>query len=347
MRLAAQAKGGYYAAAPEGIAAVLERLRPSEGGLTTVLDPCAGEGRALMQFTGGLGATPYAVELAENRAETVRALLPEGQAIHADFLTAKIHTGCFSFVWCNPPFDYATGGSGRVEGQFVDKAKSMLAPRGVLALCCPERIARSYSVLNWFDRHLEDVSALVFPEEHRPYNETVLIGRRRRDPLEEHEASGLIFDELIEQRPVYLLPPGEQPLFFHAYGLTDDQLVRLMRQRPLDLRWRQADELKPLRPPMTPGEGHLAMLLAAGLVDGLVERKGEPPHVVRGVTHKMEIHLRTEVEQSETSSKTRQFIGERMNLVIRTLTHDGRIVTISDAPDASADPVATEEETNE
>jgi hypothetical protein len=49
-RLMSLVKGGYYAAAPEAVAAVLERLRPPSTGICSILDPCAGEGHALLQL---------------------------------------------------------------------------------------------------------------------------------------------------------------------------------------------------------------------------------------------------------------------------------------------------------
>jgi len=70
-RLMSQVKGGYYAAAPEAITAVLERLRPPESGECLVLDPCAGEGKALVQLARGLKAVPYGIELSEDRAARV------------------------------------------------------------------------------------------------------------------------------------------------------------------------------------------------------------------------------------------------------------------------------------
>jgi len=80
-RLMSQAKGGFYAAAPEAVAAVLERLRPPDHGECLILDPCAGEGKALYQLTEGLHAVPYAIELSEDRAAVVRESLPEGQTL--------------------------------------------------------------------------------------------------------------------------------------------------------------------------------------------------------------------------------------------------------------------------
>ena len=90
-RLMSQVKGGFYAAAPEAVAAVLERLRPPSTGQCLVLDPCAGEGHALLQLAEGLNAVPYGIELSEDRAATVRDSLPEGQSLApADFLRTAI-----------------------------------------------------------------------------------------------------------------------------------------------------------------------------------------------------------------------------------------------------------------
>jgi tRNA1(Val) A37 N6-methylase TrmN6 len=139
-----QVKGGYYAAAPEAVAAVLERLRPPEQGDCLLLDPCAGEGKALLQLAQGLKAVAYGIELSEDRAAMLRESLPEGQALApADFLRCAITCRSFSFIWCNPPYDYATGEEGRVESQFIERAVHLLVDNGVLALVCPENVADS------------------------------------------------------------------------------------------------------------------------------------------------------------------------------------------------------------
>ena len=172
-RLMSQVKGGYYAAAPEAVAAVLERLRPPDQGECLILDPCAGEGKALLQLAEGLKAVPYGIELSEDRAAMVRESLPEGQALApADFLRCAISYRSFSFIWCNPPYDYATGEEGRVESQFIERAVHLLADDGVLALVCPEDVASSYQTVDFFQERFYEISAMPFPEEVRKYNET-------------------------------------------------------------------------------------------------------------------------------------------------------------------------------
>ena len=165
-RLVSQIKGGFYAAAPEAVAAVLERLRPPDYGDCPILDPCAGEGKALLQLAQGLHAVPYGIELSEDRAAVVRESLPEGQALApADFLRCGISYRSFSFIWCNPPYDFATGGEGRVESQFLEKAVHLLADDGVLALVCPEDVASSFTTVDFFQEHFQDISAMPFPSE--------------------------------------------------------------------------------------------------------------------------------------------------------------------------------------
>ncbi len=143
-RLMSQIKGGYYAADPAAVAAVLDRLRPPDAGNCLILDPCAGEGHALLQLAQGLHAVPYGIELSEDRAALVRESLPEGQSLApADFLRCSISYRSFSFIWCNPPYDYATGREGRVESQFIERAVQLLVDNGVLALVCPHDVADS------------------------------------------------------------------------------------------------------------------------------------------------------------------------------------------------------------
>ena len=293
-RLMSQIRGGYYAAAPAAVAAVLDRLRPPDAGECVVLDPCAGEGQALRQLALGLDAVPYGIELSEDRAALVRESLPEGQALApADFLRCAISYRSFSFVWCNPPYDYATGEEGRVESQFIERATQLLADNGVLALVCPEDVAGSYATAEFFQEHFDRVSALPFPESVRKHNETVILGCKRKQP-HANPYPGYARDWLekrMEARVVYKLPEGQRPRHFRVLEPTDTELARLVAQSPLRFHIeRPADraDFRP-RPPMSPGIGHRAMLLASGHIDGLICPPDEPPHVIRGTAAKDQV----------------------------------------------------------
>ena len=225
-RLMSQVKGGFYAAAPAAVAAVLERLRPPAAGEITILDPCAGEGHALLQLAQGLRATAYGIELSEDRAATVRDSLPEGQSLApADFLRTAISYRSFSCIWCNPPYDYATGGEGRVETQFIERAASLLVDGGVLALVCPEDVASSYATAEFFEERFERVSAMPFPEEVRNYKETVIMGCKRGQLAQvgygRHDWDWLA--KRMDTHVVYRLPAGQRPRLFRKSEPTDTE----------------------------------------------------------------------------------------------------------------------------
>ena len=333
-RLMSQVKGGYYAAAPEAVAAVLERLRPPDDGECLILDPCAGEGQALLQLAQGLQAVPYGIELSEDRAAVVRESLPEGQALApADFLRCAITYRSFSFIWCNPPYDYATGDEGRVESQFLERAFHLLADDGVLALVCPEDVAGSFQTVDFFQERCCDVSAMPFPQRVRKYNETIVLGQKRKQPNTEDYSSYRWdwLDTWMNLRTVYRLPAGERPRQFRKLEPTGAELSRLVAQSPLRFHiQRPADRLnyRP-RPPMSPGIGHRAMLLASGHIDGLICPPDELPHVIRGTAAK-DKHVAScdESEDDNGNVTTRTVISERPRLVIRVLDSQGNITTL-------------------
>jgi 16S rRNA G1207 methylase RsmC len=119
---------------------------------------------------------PYGIELSEDRAALVRDSLPEGQSLApADFLRSAISYRSFSCIFCNPPYDYATGGDGRVETLFIERAAHLLTDNGVLALVCPHDVADAYQTSEFFEQHFYDISAMPFPEEVRKFSETVIL----------------------------------------------------------------------------------------------------------------------------------------------------------------------------
>jgi hypothetical protein len=330
-----QVKGGYYAAAPEAVAAVLERLRPPDDGECLILDPCAGEGHALLQLAQGLHGVPYGIELSEDRAALVRESLPEGQSLApADFLRCAISYCSFSFIWCNPPYDYATGDEGRVESQFLEKAVHLLADNGVLALVCPEDIASSFATVDFFQEHFYDISAMPFPQRVRKYGEMIVLGCKQETPgstdCEGHYRWDWL-DTWQNLHPVYKLPHGQHPKQFRKLEPTDVELARLVARSPLRFHIQPpADKFnyRP-RPPMSPGIGHRAMLLASGHIDGLICPPDEPPHVIRGTATKDKYVASCDENEDENGNlTTRTVISERPRLVIRVLDSQGNIMTL-------------------
>jgi len=328
MRTAAQIKGGFYAAHPDAVRHVMQHVTAPSDGLCTVLDPCAGEGEALSVITDHLRSqnraeiVPYAVELDDKRSEACQErfshVIPT-----ADFLGCSITDNCFSMAWVNPPFDYASGGEGRVESHFVDSVMPLVVPDGLIAMVAPEDIIKRRQTLNLFACYCDRVRIIPFPELYSPFTETVILGAKRAQP----KSWGYgYWQEWNEATDKYQLPSGSKPITFRKVEPTDEEVLAMLARSPNVAAARKPRSLP--RPPIPPGAGHRALLLASGLINGLIQPEGEPPHVLRGLAKK-ERFLRdsSSTDDGKTETTVTRY-SEKINLVIRTLDNQGTITTI-------------------
>ena len=345
MRLAAQARGGFYPAHANAIAVAATFLRPPATGQFSILDPCAGEGETLRQFDVLLGCATrqtYAIELDDSRAECVRAALPDAHVLApADFFGCRASPNSFSFIWLNPPFDHSYGGH-RVEERFLGRATDWLMRGGVMALVCPEDVVSEYSdVRRRFATFYECVSVVPFPDAHRPFGEVIVFGHKRgRVRADERDMDAPEAWEAA-QAPKdfrYWIPAGDGPRVFVKVEPTESELQRMLAASPLRTHLRSPPEDVLPSPPLPLGIGHVALLLASGHLNGVVEPSGQTPHVVRGTSRKHAfVSDVCDAENADGSTTTRTTISERIELVIRTVDGTGRIRTFSDSDEEGAD----------
>jgi tRNA1(Val) A37 N6-methylase TrmN6 len=112
-RFANAEKAGYFKIPASVTDLLVTHMTAPQGG--RILDPCAGEGTALVTFAEKLGLDPCGVELHEGRAEAAREVVNQLIASHA---TADEHTtgilhdsylnlitsqGGYNLLYCNPP----------------------------------------------------------------------------------------------------------------------------------------------------------------------------------------------------------------------------------------------------
>ncbi len=343
MRLAAQLRGGFYPAAPKAVAHAASFLRPPAGAQFAILDPCAGEGGAVRQLAALLGCPPaqtYAIELDEGRAEALRAALPEGRVLApANFFGCRASFHGFSFVWLNPPFDHAYGGY-RVEDQFLRQATDWLQPGGIMAFVCPEDVVGEYcDARRHFATYYDRVTVVPFPPAHRPFREVVVFGCKRSRPAGERPGSDAERSWPAIQAPrgfVYSIPPGSGPRLFQKAEPTEPELQRLLAQSPLRSHLTVPPATSLPTPPLALGIGHVALLLASGHLDGVIQQSGQSPQVVRGTSRKRSFVADvTETSNPDGTVTTRTTIAERIDLVVRTADLTGTIRTYRDgnAPD--------------
>src|SRR5438270_819256 len=114
-RLTSIEKGGYYAFPDEHLPALASLFVPSKQG-GKLLDPCAGEGRALDHLSRAWNLTPHANEIDDGRATQCKTLFGPKQVVHGDMYQLKASTNSFVGLWVNPPYTWdRTGDEKRRE----------------------------------------------------------------------------------------------------------------------------------------------------------------------------------------------------------------------------------------
>lgn len=328
MRLAAQMRGGFYPAPAEAVAQAASFLRPPAQEPFTILDPCAGEGAAIGQLAELLGCAKtavYAIELDDSRADKLRAALPEAHVLApANFFGCRASLNSLSLIWLNPPFDDAYGGH-RMEQRFLLNATDWLMPGGIMALVCPEGVADEYSdVRSHFAAYYEHCQIVPFPQRHRRFQEVIVLGRKRSQRLGDRRSS---WEDV--QAPagfLYPIPAGSGPRVFQKIEPTEPELARLLARSPLRDHLTAAPVTTVSSPPLALDIGHVALLLASGHLDGVVQPADRPPHVVRGTARKQEyVSDVSNVVNPDGSTTKRTILSERIELIVRTVDATGTI----------------------
>ena len=236
-------------------------------------------------------------------------------------------------IYLNPPFDDEFGGGAREEVKFLRQAVDLVVPGGVLVQVCPvNQVFGANQMCELLDTWFDQLELYLFPDECRSYRECVVFGRRRKTAL----TDALVFTEGIlrtrgisrcsaapiaklarlgepqfsrwryaepdatSRKPeldTWELPFSVAPKRFQKTALTEEELERELARSPLydALRQRTLSPLK--RPPLSLNKGHTSLLLMTGMLDGYVP--SSPPHVVRGLTCKVEKLHRNELRNAK------------------------------------------------
>ena len=145
---------------------------------------------------------------------------------------------------------------------------------------------------------------------------------------------------------VWSAPECRPPQRFAKAGYTDDELIAAVAESPLNELVMGIEEPPIKEPPLPLAEGHVALLLAAGALDGIVET-AEGNHVVRGVATKIEVYNEEASDYAESpdgkSARIKDVYSEQITLKVRALDRDGTIYTFTpDAAKVGADAQADE-----
>ena len=352
MRLAAQAKGGYYPTPDRVVDLVADLIHTPTGyyyrdrETLRILDPCCGAGDALQRLVEGLSRPnapvsgtgqalsieTYGIELHRDRAQEAEARLDH--VLAADLFATSIANGAFGLLFLNPPYDYDSEDK-RTEHAFLTQTTRYLADDGLLVFIVPrQRLAVSARYLS---THYGRIQCWAFPDpERQVFDQVVLFGYRKADPVPDALAESMVLEWAV----------GEpEPLRSHAYTeftpsttpkgdilfttRTVDPVAAAAEARRsglwasteiTDTLWPASDNRT--RPLMPLRRGHMAMLVAAGFLNNLVLEADGRRILVKGRTSK-------EMEMVEDAPE-KEVHREKLNTTVVALDlDDGRIEDIA------------------
>jgi len=342
-RLESQAKMGFYPTPVEVVRQIMAMLEiPSDARL---LDTCCGEGEALNVLAEGLKVETYGVELDKSRFKAAKTRLDHvlwADALY-EFICSKEY---FSLLFLNPPYDTGDteGDRTRIEVQFLKRHWPYLINGGVLVYIIPwASLKQAVPILA---KHCRGLTILKFPEEYfRPFNQIVVVCTKGRPKQSEIDANNALFQNAVDaffsddtdrllttedaaDFPHALPLPAPSELTFRSVRLDPEQCLERLKKSSV---WNRvhhqlfpADLAKGIQPLTSLREGHLAMLLASGIMNGEVvgsdgRRLVVKGSVVKGVT----------ITTEEIEDGTKILHTDRYDITVRAICFDPpEIITI-------------------
>jgi hypothetical protein len=221
-------KAGYFPLPLPIADLILTYIAAPHGG--RLLDPCAGEGAALVRLAAPLNLDPFGVELNGQRAELARQAVnrllddrpaaANGQTriLHDSYLSLKTPRDAYNCLYVNPPYDHDKE-DGRLEYQWLWRTRPYLQPGGLLVWVVPQRLLGHRKAAAYLLAHYDQTSIFRFPDPYyEQFKQMVFFGLRRQRSLTPAAAD---IDRLWSLRygpdklpiltaapePVYSLPP--------------------------------------------------------------------------------------------------------------------------------------------
>jgi tRNA1(Val) A37 N6-methylase TrmN6 len=343
MRLAAQAKMGYYPT-PDNVTSIIARyLKRLREGLIRILDPCAGEGAAINAIGDHLKAETYGVELDLERGARAKEILTK--CIITDYQNTKIRHGSFSLLWLNPPYDWGARNndlekSERYERTFLRDCIPYISSRGILVYLIPQRRLDGH-IARMLSYRFSDITVYRFPEEeHRAFRQLVILGILKKTP-DQDETVAEFLKNCGEQKAIvpYLpqnplrsydvpLSPIRPGFVFRSKDIDPEKLSQEIMEhgvfpqlKELTTPLRMVEKIKPIMPLR---HGHLAQILACGLMNDVVWDKAKRnPLLVKGITKK-EVKHSVEIE----GDFERHIDRDQIRILIRAFNRRGELLTI-------------------
>ena len=339
MRLAGQAKGGFYPTPQkvvDHISSFISLDKPNYQTPTghNIIDPCCGQGDALRDITAHLRRiklsqiNSYGVELHKDRAAQAGEFLDHTMAL--DIFQTSIANNAYGLLFLNPPYDFDSDQDSkkRLEHSFLTYCTRYLQPKGILVFVIPQH--RLSTSANYLASHYNNIKCHAFPDpEWEDFNQVVLFGVLNDQPKANPPAARQIMDwsrDTLKPLPYtnvpdYFVPIARATDLLFANRVIDPfESANIARASGLWTNPQVQEALWPpskhtTRPLMPLRRGHMAMLIAAGLMDNIsLEGDDGRRIIVKGRVEKTMVLI----EKTETQEVYR----ERMTTSVISLDLD-------------------------
>ncbi len=325
MRLEAQAKAGFYPTPAEVVEIIQTWIGERAPGLRRLLDPCCGTGEPAAQIAAAAGGEAYGVEINTERARVAKKLL--NKVVASDLFTVRARPGAFSILYLNPPYDFDAN-DGRSELSFLKHAIPYLSPAGLLFFLLPQarittRIARVLSAC------FRDLKVRRFPaEEFQAFGQIVIAGiKKARTEIDSETFTSLTqiptgdLPEMRRKEFSFTIPAVGKDFFIRSSEFGPDELAEeiktssLWREPALGLVREEQEIRAAIQPLMPPRKAHLAMLIAAGLINNQILEANGRKLLIKGTAKKV-------IDRSEEETEKGIKITERERIVTQINAFD-------------------------
>jgi hypothetical protein len=340
MRNAGRLKLGYYplpSSEAQNIRTLLDVRTPF-----AAIDPCGGDGIALLEITANSNAYLAAIELDADRAASCIAKgIP---TVHGSAFECRVAAESCSLLYLNPPYDSELGSHSnqRMELVFLEHCYRWVTTDGVLVFVVPSTALAPCARLlaSQFDRIT--VWRLEHPDSLR-FKQVAVLGRRKKAHARgEPKGAELLIrtgmrpnDIPVLNREIterYIIPPSH-PVSIRYVGLPLDRIedavehsTAIEKARGILVRKHQKMSGRPVTPLH---KGHVGLLACSGMLNGFFGT-GEMRHIAhwRAVKYVDEFNEEDE-EEGETIIHKRERFSHELTLAYE----DGRIVELKETKD--------------
>lgn len=341
-RLASKMAAGYFPSPPAIVRTIARHLAPPRAEFR-ILDPCAGKGAALNLLRTYLYGRTFGIELDAERAGVAAKYVDK--QLTGDYAACRMpkKQPGISLLFVNPPYDHEEE-TGRLELKFLRDTQDWLVPGGILVYIIPQyRI--SNHIAKRLSTHFKDVRVYRFPDpEFAAFRQVVIFGVKRTEPMQDDATTMMLLAAqkgampVLPQNPFnidrrYQIPtqPDTPFHFIKAESDPDDVLTEALAggawntQEWKDLMTiRDAQAVQPLMPLK---RSHIAMVLAAGLMDNLEVEQGEETYLVKGRLVKVKKSIASAADRDKGLSRTRESFEASITVLD---TRTGQLTTLDD-----------------